>query len=485
MELKSFLPSIATKNTKAPVEIKSHLSNMIWPVSFPEFLSSNGNDDLSAFASIQLYMSVMPFNNAVSKRARAFANIPPRLWDKESKVFLDGGDALDILEKPNADVSRIEFMEAMASFYDITGDAFIVATGRVDMPPLELANIPPQSVGFGRNSNRFGMLHIPNSIEVTTNGGGSVKFIAEEDQDLGLRFINQARDKELWHIRTFNPLRSGGNFRGMSKARPIWLELQQYASGNTNNLSMLKRGTRISMAWVNNRDVELTDTQWSRMQEEAQKYAGDRNAGGTPILDGMDVKSIQANNRDMQFKDLQEAMVARISTQYDIPLAMLLEKTMTFNNLQTSQLQFFDGGVLPLTTTMYGELSRFLLPRYKGMENVIYQYNENDIEAVRLRQIETAKAQGEIGVNSTNELRTVIGYEELDDAAADDVLIGLDKIPLGTDRFTTDNLRTPGLPGTPTKFAELMAIVKNKDGEPKYSHTEIKQMTQNYYPGGS
>ena len=478
MGWRDFVPPIISKRFSR-IEQKSSISSLFTPSqSFPEFLLLGGNNDLSAFASILLWKDVMPFNNAVGYRSDGFSMIQPRLWDTSKKEFLDGGDPLELIKTPNADVSQNEFLEQMSSFYDITGDCFILATGRIDNPPLELAIIPPQSIEFGASSRKFGMLHVPDVIIANTSGGARERFIAEDDRKLGLRFISANRDQEIWHIRAFNPTRNAGNFRGTSKARPVWLEMQQYTEGNKNNLSMLIRGMRPSGVWINNSDRELTDTQWTRIQEEAQKYAGAQNAGGIPILDGMDFREAKLTNRDMQFKDLQEVMLARVSTIYRIPLPLLMSTTMTFNNLATAMLQLFDGAVAPLATKMYSELTRFLLPRYKGMEKIEFKFNENDIPALRLRMIETAKAQSEIDVNTTNEVRASIGYEALENGG-DVVMVDATKIPLGSDAFIQDNLATPG---SASKFIERMTEVKFEDGTQKYSDMEIKQMADQYYP---
>ena len=180
----------------------------------------------------------------------------------------------------------------------------------------------------------------------------------------------------------------------------------------------------------------------------------------------------------MQYKDLQEIMLARVSTIYRIPLPLLMSTTMTFNNLATAMLQLFDGAVAPLATKMYSELTRFLLPRYKGMEKIEFKFNENDIPALRLRMIETAKAQSEIDVNTTNEVRASIGYEALENGG-DVVMVDATKIPLGSDAFIQDNLATPG---SASKFIDLMTEVKFEDGTQKFSDMEIKEMADRYYP---
>lgn len=382
-------------------------------MSFPEYLVRGGHGDLSAYAAILLYMEAMPLFNAVSLRAETLSQIPMRVLDIKTNQYIDDHESLELLNSPNADVSESEFLEQVSSYYDITGDSFLVATGEFSRPPLELAVVPPQSTLFG-SGDRFGMLHVPDYISVTQSGSCETKFRAQDIIGQGIRFQNRDQgDKELWHMRTFNPLRSLNNFRGLSKARPIWFEIQQYLSGNSSNLSLLKRGTKLSLAWVNNRKEELTDKQWARMQEEAAKYSGENNVGGTPVLDGMDVKAIQQTNRDMEFKSLQESMLSRISSNYRIPLALLLSQSMTLNNLETSMLQLFDNAVIPLRKKINNELTRFLMPRYKNSENLVYAINENDIGPLQSRLIERAEKLKQINSLTDDEIRTVLGYDPL------------------------------------------------------------------------
>lgn len=438
-------------------------------MSFTEFLWSRGHEDLSAWMAIQLYEKAMPLFNAVDMRATAFSQIPVRLWNKRKEEYVDSHPALDLLAMPNADMSTVEFLEQVSSFFDITGETFIAATGNIAKDPLELITVPPQFTIFSSQGS-FGLLSVPENIQVNliNNRNGNIVFKANENTKYGLRFISRSEDKEIWHIRSFNPNRCGGNFRGMSRARPLWLELEQYISGNTTNLSMLKRGTRMSLAWVNNRGEELTDKQYERMQAEAAKYSGDANAGGTPILDGMDVKAIQQSNKDMEFKDLQEAMFERTSITYGIPLPLLINSAMTLNNLETSMLQFFDRAVLPLTNRLYGELSRFILPRYKDGEDLEFRYNEVDITALKARMIETAKRQSEVGVNTDNELREVLGYDELPEGG-DQVWKRMGMVPVG-EMGDQD-------PAT----EEAKTIFQAKLSEAGYNELEIKQMTKDHF----
>ena len=466
----------------APVETKNYesIGAISSDTAFIDYLSDNGYSDLAAYAAITMYKKVMPFFTAVDRRAESFAQIPIRVRDRRTGVFLENHPALDLLQAPNADLSQIEFLEQYASYFDITGDSFLVASGRLEKPPLELATIGPQLVDFSDRGFKFGMLNVPDYIRVNRIDRGQISYPAKEIPNLGLRFYSELENSEVWHTRAFNPTRTSSRFCGMSKAQPLWLELQQFVEGNINNLSNLQRGTRVSMAWVNNRGEELTETQWARMQEEAQKYSGSRNAGGTPILDGMDVKPIQQSNRDLEFDKLMQSTFARIANAYKIPLALLLPNTMTMDNLKTSMLQMFDDATLPLANRLYNELTRFLMPRYKGSEYLEFAYNENDIPALRQRILESAKMQSDININTPNELRAVIGDKPLSNEG-NTVLIQSSMVPLGFAN-TPNNTDTD----EPIVYEEDTIDVQTKNYklalyEKGFSHAEVKAAVKEHF----
>ncbi len=408
--------------------------------SFNEFLSFRGFHSLSTIITLEMYAQAMPFYNAVNTRASYFSQIPVRVFNTETEEYDDDHEALNLLSTPNADVTGNEFLYQLSSYLDITGDCFIVATGRLNAPPIELVIIPPQNVTFSSGDNRFRLLGVPESITINSISGLSQNFRAVEEGDR-IRYINGDM-QEVWHIRSFNPFRTENNFWGMSPAQPLFLELQQYIEGNSNNLSLLKRGSRPSLAWVNKRPEPLTDEQLATIREEAEKYASSVNAGRTPILDGMEIQTFSLTNTDMQFKELQQSVFSRINNVYGIPLAKLLDSVMTLSNLETSTLQLYDDAIIPLSSYVYAELTRFLMPRYPDSENKIFQFNPNDIEALRVRSIEMTKKQGEIGVNTINELRTLLGYESLS-SGGDQLWRPMGDAPIADDLFIEDNLLKP------------------------------------------
>ncbi len=371
-------------------------------------------------------------------------------------------ESLTLLKNPNADVTGNEFLYQLSSYLDITGDCFILATGRLDAPPIELIIIPPQNITFSSGDERFNLLSVPQSITVNSALGVSRVFTATEDGP-HIRYINGDM-QELWHIRSFSPFRNQNSFWGMSPAQPLFLELQQYIDGNINNLSLLRNGSRPSLAWVNKRPEPLTDEQWETIREQAEKYSSSANAGGTPVLDGMEIQTYSLTNTDMQFKDLQQSVFSRINNVYGIPLAKLLDSVMTLSNLETSTLQLYDDAIIPLSSYVYAELTNFLMHRYPDSENKIFQFNPNDIEALRVRSIEVTKKQGEVGVNTINELRTLLGYEALS-SGGDQLWRPMGDTPVADDIFIEDNLLKPQNKALSEKFArERIADMTTKKG---------------------
>ena len=451
--------------------------------SFTEYLYSQGESDIAAYAALQMYASAMPLYNAVDMRARNYAAVPRRLFDQSKAEYRDSHPLIDLLARPNADMTGAELQYAYASYFDATGNSFLLATGRVERPPLEVTVVPPQNVTFGLGSEKFGMLHVPDTVWLTNTKTGRMNtFTAEEVRDKSggttIRYYNTERDLELWHTRQFSPFRNMGRFWGMSRAQPVWLEIQQYLSGNISNLSLLKRGTKLSLAWVNNRGEELTDKQWLRLQSEAQKYSGAHNAGGTPVLDGMDVKEVQAKNRDMEFRDLQRDMIARVSTVYGIPLALMLDTAMTLDNLKTAGLQLWDNALTPLTASLQAELTRFLLPRYPNSESLELRMNEGDIPALRPRVLDNAGTQNALGVNTLNEIRTIIGDEQLE-TGGDVILVPNTMVPVGEDGHTDDNLTRP-VDVKSSRFRHALLQLKSRDGTPRYTRADVDRLERGF-----
>jgi HK97 family phage portal protein len=382
--------------------------------SFYEFLAALGEGQLAASEAVRLYDMCYPLAGAIDRRAQAFAGIPLKVFDKKSQSFITSHHPiLDLLARPNANDKGKDFMYALAAFFDITGNSMITGTyalGKVNMPPLEITVRCPSHITIQESLAR-GTAGYAGEYRVQ-GSNRSLEVYKLDDTQRNFRWIetsnagDQVRD--LIHIKRFN---AKAGLWGTSRAKSIMLEIQQYVEGNKTNLGSLKNGIRPSGAFVGNTGTELTETQWQRVKELADSYKGAQGAGKVFAADGVDFKPMNLTNRDMEYRDLQKDMEIRCNQRYDIPLPLLNEKSTTYNNLATAQFAFYHDAVLPLADVLLENLTLWLMPKYKGSEQLELRYDASDIPALRLRNFEEAKLLRDIHVNTDNEIRTVLGYE--------------------------------------------------------------------------
>lgn len=450
-----------------------------YPVSFNDFLAGRPNTgDIRALEAARLYKKCTPFFQSVNMRATGFSAIEPRVYDTSTEQFVDDHPVLELLKRPNPMQSQSEFMASVSSFDDIAGEAFIVATGDQGQEPMELFVARPQDM-IDQESTDPSLYGAPRSWQWSTTSFTEVYRVDDSGRDF--RYWNRDRDRELWQIKEFNPTENTGT-RGLSKASPLWLQITQFIEADTNNTNVLKRGARPSLAWSSTLGERLTDDQFERIKQQLESYSGAMNAGKQVIMDDLQPHVISTSNKDMEFSLNRKTVREDIFSAYNIPLSLISADTMTMDNLKTGTIMLWDNAILPHAASLFDDLTRFLMPRYEGSENLIITYNPVDIPALVTRSImETTELQ-KANILTDNELRTRIGYESLSEGG-DTVFKPIGMAPVGSDAFTGDNLTTPDngqkdLEARIERFRKSLTQIKDKNGERIYSDDEIEMQIE-------
>jgi len=362
------------------------------------------------------YERCSPLFMCIRRIADAFACINFTLQDKITGEFITDHPVLDLLNSnPNDLETAFEFKKELASYYLASGNVFLLLTGNVDNPPLEIWTASPINVTPNQETQNIGSYpesYFFNLFGATT-GTSTIRFHIEQTPS-GLRYYNKDRMKELVHVKDFNPAIGALSYFGLSKSAPLFPEIEQYIQGNINNLALLRNGARLSLALVNNNNEELTEDQYQRVKEQMEKYKGASNAGKVIVLDGLDAKEIGQSNTDMQFKEIHSSMRTAIANVYGFPLALFQESTMTLNNLQTARLLLAEDAVIPLAKTMNKKLTKLLLPRYPDTENLEFGIDLTEIEALKPEVLANTLVASQIKVNTKNELRQELGYPDIE-----------------------------------------------------------------------
>lgn len=393
---------------------------------------NNYSHTLTPKAALDYYLSIAPLFTAVDMIATASGSIDVTVKDRNTDEFVYDHEILKLLRNPSALTSGREFIEQLASFYLLTGNAFVVATGPANRPALEIQIINPTTVNLLAGND--GYLEI---IEVHTQGIGSRKFTRKE-VDGRFRYFDGA-DAEIWQLKSFNTGVYAGNLWGMSPLNPIAVELDQYIESSMHNLSLLKRGARPSGALKFGE--MLTDEQFQRYQKQVdQFYSGGRNAGRLLLLENAEFQEMSQSNKDMDFAALKSAVTNTIYSSFRIPLPLVNSEFSTYDNLSTSKVNFFDNAVTPLFCKLVEELTAFLMPRYDRSGNLYLSYDPETIEALEPRRVDKVSKLQAAGILTLNELRFIMGYEPV--SGGDEIYINSSLIPLSQDVVDPNEMKS-------------------------------------------
>lgn len=369
----------------------------------------------------EYYNTVAPLYTAIDMIASAVSGIEPLLEDVKTGDITYSHPALDLLRTPNAFTKYNEFITQCVTYYLLTGNLFIVATGPVNRPPLELHVINPSSIHIDMDEYGFPLRYNINSAT------GTGKTFSRKETGTSVRFFAGA-ESEIIHIKTFSVNQGNGSWFGMSPLEPIINELDQYVAASVHNLSILNRGARPSGALLFEED--LTDEQFQNYQMQLDRfYRGGENAGRVLLLENKaKFQELSQNNRDMDFATLKRDVTLAIYSAYRIPIPLVNAEFSSYDNLKTSTLNFYDQAVLPLLKRIYSEITALLVTRYGKSASFAIVYDQDDVEALSPRKVDTVTQAGATGVITVNEARTILGYAQL--AGGDVLLVDGSKVTL-------------------------------------------------------
>ena len=384
--------------------------------------------------AINLYNKSTAVSIPINYIAEAFASINPVL--KEGTEIITDHPLLDLLQTPSPFFTQDLFLENLGKNYLITGETEVVALGNTNRPPLELQPVSPQNVTVNEGSNGL-------AISLIVSGQSLVGSYLMELKGRAVRYL-RGNLSEIKQIRNFST-RNNSLLRGQSPLVSASAEARQNIEGNKHNVSLLTNGGRVSLVF--NFDADLNDDDFEETKQRVlDQYGGAQNAGKIGVTSGgkLNIEELGTNNKDMDFAILQTAARTAVALQYKFPLPLLSTDAATFNNYKEAKAALYDDAVLPLADRIFGGLTDFLMPRY-GLDpaKVRITYDIDQITALAGRRNEELKLRKELNLETLNEMRTMIGREEVE--GGNTVMMPANMIPVGTDLFTDDNVPGGGL----------------------------------------
>jgi HK97 family phage portal protein len=405
--------------------------------------------------------------------ASEIASLEPKVWDKEKKQFVEDHPVLDLLYYPNSDIIWGEFIADFVRYYLITGNNYIIATGDVERPPLELRIINPGMAAV-IVSSRDGFAQ----TKRISTFFGSWNFERNESiDDRRFRYYTNDLKRECYQTKFFNPTTTSQLVYGMSQLVPLFYDIESFLALSRHNLSMLERGARPSGFFRLKNETGLSDKQLESLRAEIfNVYTGSSNAGRTGFFDGdVEFVEMQKNNKDMDWAELRKTITNTMFTTLRIPLPLISPDHMTLSNYEIAKLSLYDFAVLPTAKRLFAELSDFLMHRYPGSEKQVITFNLREITALEPRRNAQLKILQEMNLFTGNELRNQYGAEPLDDGF-DHIYMPSTSLPIAADSKREVDLELPSTEKIPKDEVAEGDDPKPSERQDVYSETDARNI---------
>ena len=260
----------------------------------------------------------------------------------------------NILKRPNPTQSGSEFLQALYSYYQISGNVFIQAVGARDSIPTELHLLRPDRMVIIAGKNA-----LPEAYRYMV-GNQNIDFPVD-------RISGRSR---ILHIRRFNPL---NDWYGLSPIEAAAYSIDQHNQSGAWNQALLQNGARPSGALVVRPEASgggvLSQDQYSRMKQQIdEQFSGSLNAGRPILLEGgLEWKEMSMTPKDMDFVQAKNSSARDIALAFGVPPQLLgIPGDNTYSNLQEARLALWEQTVIPLVKRSLDSLNNWLIPFFGG-----------------------------------------------------------------------------------------------------------------------
>lgn len=405
----------------------------------------------------KFYQECSPVFNAINLVVDSCVDVELSVKDKQQEELVNH-PILNILKKPNPFTDGKTFLQEFLKDYLIAGNAYINVNKANNTTELTIINDSDISI-TNRPIDNF-----PDRYQYSNSN----IYTRQKDN----KFFDQ-KGNQIIHLR--NAKIKQKDTKGASFLLGCQLEMNQYLEASVHNNALLKNQCKpakiISMKGTVN-------AQWiNAIKEMFRKNSGSANAGNNLFIphEVVDVKDAGYNPQDLDFKNLKRDCDIAIQKCLKIPLPLVVADNMTLSNLESSVPIFYDNAILPLMNRYVAFLNSNLLPLFDNENRYEIIIDVSQIRALKQRTINDVMKSFEGGLITRNEGRAEIGREDTN--GGDTFYQPQNLIPVGSDRYTTDNRQTTNK----NAFIKRMQELKDADGNRIYNDDFIETNAEIYF----
>ncbi|MDB5507330.1 MAG: Transfer Agent portal protein [Devosia sp.] len=314
-------------------------------------ITSLGEADWSRRSFVSLVTEGFAKNPVMYRCIRLIAesaNRVPLLVNDGGKL-LSEHPLLTLLSRPNPRQSGGEMFEAVFSYLETAGNAYLSA-GIVDGEVRELYALRPDR------------------MRVVVDGAGwPVAYAYTVHGKLREFRLDAEPIAGVLHMALFDPL---DDAYGMAPLQAAQQSLDIHNASAKWNKALLDNSAQPSGALVYAPGSNLSDDQFKRLKEElVEGFAGARNAGRPMVLEGgLDWKTIAMTPRDMDFIEARNAAARDIALAFGVPPMLLgIPGDLTYSNQVEANKALWRHTIIPLVRRVADDLSFWLGPAFGGV----------------------------------------------------------------------------------------------------------------------
>ena len=332
-------------------------------------------------------------------------------------------DLSQLLKNPNDTHTWRELITLVRIFYFVQGEAFLLREAGENNCALSIEIIPAHLM---RSVVDEGVLV---GWEQDLMNGKTRKFVGEDMEDiLHLKMANPVFDAQGGQYRGMSPLMAGLKYLQLDdKAQEAWIKTVE----NEGAKGIISPNHPNPEAWLTPEQVTLTD------KSIKDKIEGVGNRGRV-VVSGMPLsyQAIGLSPEAMNIIQGLEFAGNRLCDLWGVP-AGLFDPNPTYQNQREATIRLLKEVVLPYLSTEEDKLNSWLVQPFsdRDKKNYVLDY---DLSAYEELTLTADQAESYLKTHTINEVRVMMGSDEIEEEYANQVFINQGTTPLND--FSVDIL---------------------------------------------
>lgn len=340
-----------------------------------------------------------------------------RLFVEKSLEFAElDNDLANLLKQPNTHQSWRELIELFRIFYFVQGEAFLYRETGVDTDIAVSLHVAPAHLMepvFGGDYDNIitgWRLNMLNGYE----------RILDSNDVFHMKMANPNFDQAGTQLRGMSPLMSGLKYMQLDdKAIEAWIKSVEHEGAK-------------GIVSPNHSDPKLwlTPDQREKTQKRVDTEIHGVENKNKIVVSGMPLQYTQIGLSPDALNIIEGLKHAnyRLCDLWGVP-PVLFDPNPTYQNQKEAAKRFVLEVILPYLNKEEDALNRWLVEPFKRKDNKNYVI-DYDVSAYDELKLSLDDVDALLKIHSINEVRVMIGSDEVDDPMADEIMVSQDMIPL-------------------------------------------------------